>query len=139
MAEISPPFNPVFDIPDPVEAARQLAASLRGYQARTALMLEEQARQISLVHQNFLRTRQQSLSELSQLLQSDILNRLHLPAGLVAGAIQKNALFSRQQLEEFASGDIVNCLGKAYSVYKGRRSPRIPNGRLLLMSRVSRN
>jgi 3-hydroxymyristoyl/3-hydroxydecanoyl-(acyl carrier protein) dehydratase len=30
----------------------------------------------------------------------------------------------------------VKCLGQEYSVYAGRRSPRIPNGELLLMSRI---
>ncbi len=49
-----------------------------------------------------------------------------------------DVLFSSEDLREFAEGDIVKCLGQNYAVYKGRRSPRIPNGDLLLISRVLR-
>jgi 3-hydroxymyristoyl/3-hydroxydecanoyl-(acyl carrier protein) dehydratase len=45
-------------------------------------------------------------------------------------------LFDRKWLEEFATGDIVKCLGTEFAIYKNRRSPRIPNGDLLLMSRI---
>ncbi len=45
-------------------------------------------------------------------------------------------LFTREWLNEFALGDITRCLGPEFNIYKGRRSPRIPNGDLLLVSRV---
>jgi len=45
-------------------------------------------------------------------------------------------LYDRNWLEEFATGDIIKCLGPEYAIYKNRRSPRIPNGDLLMMSRI---
>lgn len=45
-------------------------------------------------------------------------------------------LYDRNWLEEFATGDIIKCLGPEYGIYKNRRSPRIPNGDLLLMTRI---
>ena len=47
-------------------------------------------------------------------------------------------LYGRNWLEEFATGDIIKCLGPEYGIYKNRRSPRIPNGDLLLMTRIIR-
>jgi PfaB family protein len=44
--------------------------------------------------------------------------------------------FTKRQLEEFASGNVEKCFGEKYAVYRGRRLPRIPNGDLLLMSRI---
>jgi 3-hydroxymyristoyl/3-hydroxydecanoyl-(acyl carrier protein) dehydratase len=46
------------------------------------------------------------------------------------------ALFSRRDLEEFATGSIARCFGPEYQVFEGQRYPRIPNGDLLLMDRV---
>ena len=46
------------------------------------------------------------------------------------------ALYDKNWLDEFATGDIVKCLGLEYAIYKNRRSPRIPNGDLLLMTRI---
>ncbi|MBN1873647.1 MAG: PfaB family protein [Anaerolineae bacterium] len=45
-------------------------------------------------------------------------------------------LFDAQHLREFATGDIARCFGPEYAIFQGRRVPRIPNGALLLMSRV---
>jgi 3-hydroxymyristoyl/3-hydroxydecanoyl-(acyl carrier protein) dehydratase len=45
-------------------------------------------------------------------------------------------LFGRTQIEAFASGSIVDCFGPEYQCYEGRRTPRIPNGDLQLVSRV---
>jgi len=50
---------------------------------------------------------------------------------------QKPAVYTYEQLDEFGRGDIVRCLGPAYAVYNGRRTPRIPNTDLLVMSRVT--
>jgi len=48
----------------------------------------------------------------------------------------KNPQFTYEQISEFATGSLVKCFGEHYSIYEGRRSPRTPNGDLLLMSRV---
>ncbi len=44
--------------------------------------------------------------------------------------------FDAAAVEAFAKGDPVDCFGERYEAYRGHRLPRIPNGDLLLMSRV---
>jgi 3-hydroxymyristoyl/3-hydroxydecanoyl-(acyl carrier protein) dehydratase len=46
------------------------------------------------------------------------------------------AIFSREQLEEFSNGTIARCFGPDYAILDQRPTPRIPNGRLLLIDRV---
>jgi len=48
-----------------------------------------------------------------------------------------STLYDSNWLAEFATGDIVKCLGPEFGIYKNRRSPRIPNGDLLLISRIT--
>jgi len=45
-------------------------------------------------------------------------------------------LFTRVQLEEFATGSMEKCFGPEFSLYEGRKVPRTPNGDLQLISRV---
>lgn len=47
-----------------------------------------------------------------------------------------SAIYEYEWLKEFALGDITHCLGKEFQIYEGRKSPRIPNGDFLLISRV---
>ncbi len=44
--------------------------------------------------------------------------------------------FTERHLEAFATGDVTECFGPDYAIYRNRRVSRIPNGALLLMSRV---
>jgi len=44
--------------------------------------------------------------------------------------------YSREQLEEFSKGSIARCFGPEYAILDQRPTPRIPNGRLLLIDRV---
>jgi 3-hydroxymyristoyl/3-hydroxydecanoyl-(acyl carrier protein) dehydratase len=55
--------------------------------------------------------------------------------GMNPGANQP-ALFGSEQLAEFATGSLTRVFGLRYAVFDGRRHPRIPNGDLLMMSRV---
>lgn len=48
----------------------------------------------------------------------------------------KQVVFSRKQLEEFSVGSIARCFGEDYAILDQRPTPRIPNGRLLLIDRV---
>lgn len=50
--------------------------------------------------------------------------------------IKAQPRFDTAALEAFATGDPVDCFGEMYAAHRGRRLPRIPNGDLLLMSRV---
>ncbi|HEY3344093.1 MAG TPA: hypothetical protein VGJ97_04155 [Anaerolineaceae bacterium] len=73
----------------------------------------------------FLETNRTALQELSAMLSPQD-----------ATAVGPAPMFSRTDLEEFASGSIARCFGPEYQVFEGRRYPRIPNGALLLMDRV---
>ncbi len=104
---------------------------------RQQKMLEEQAQNSRQMQSRFLEARQSGLEQAAEL----ILMQAEAAGGAPVGtgihpAEQEKLVYTRQQLEEFASGDVVQCLGPEFGVYKDRRTPRIPNGELLLMSRV---
>ncbi|HEX2915111.1 MAG TPA: hypothetical protein VH186_30240 [Chloroflexia bacterium] len=46
-------------------------------------------------------------------------------------------LFDEGQIEEFATGSVSKCFGPKFAACEGRRVPRIPNGDLKLMSRIT--
>jgi len=46
------------------------------------------------------------------------------------------SLFDENAVRAFASGDVTVCFGSDFEIYRGRRLSRIPNGDLLMMSRV---
>jgi 3-hydroxymyristoyl/3-hydroxydecanoyl-(acyl carrier protein) dehydratase len=56
---------------------------------------------------------------------------------MVPAASRQPALFDSRQLDEFGVGQISKCLGPAFARYDQQRIPRIPNGDLKLMSRVT--
>lgn len=82
------------------------------------------------MHQELLLLRQKSLRLMSSLIEEQVKSLD------VNSANPPHVLFDHSDLVEFASGSIVKALGPEYGVYQGRRSPRIPNGDLLLMSRI---
>ncbi len=93
---------------------------------------DEHAQQVGEVHGRLLDLRQDGLRQLAGLIEQQISVPSTQPAAKKAAA-----LFTLADLQEFATGDIVKCLGQAYAIYAGRRSPRIPNGAMLLMSRIT--
>lgn len=82
------------------------------------------------IHQKLLFLRQKSLKLMSSLIEEQVKSLD------VNDAKPPHVLFDHSDLIEFATGSIVKALGPEYGVYQGRRSPRIPNGDLLLMSRI---
>ena len=88
------------------------------------------SRQADQVHGRFLEMRQAGLRRLAGGLERQV-ETLRLQAPAAPGV-----LMTLDDLNEFATGSIVKCLGPEYSVYAGRRGLRIPNRDLLLMSRV---
>ncbi|HTX79473.1 MAG TPA: hypothetical protein VMC62_07385 [Longilinea sp.] len=88
--------------------------------------LAPHAHHLAQVHTQLLELRQQGLRQVTAAITRQ-LNSL-LP--------QPRERFSLADLKEFATGDVTKCLGERYAVYNGRRCPRIPNGDLLLMSRI---
>ena len=92
-----------------------------------------QSQRQSRVHQQFLQNRQTTLREINKLLQWQ--------TTLVAPAPgqqwrEESPVFSRMDLEEFATGSLERCFGPEYRVFRGKRVPRIPNGDLMLFDRV---
>ncbi len=132
-------------------------------QARLQQMLRENAQRASTIHGQFLDASQGSLEQLGSLLEMQIAAlRQDLPGEVQqleitrqAAAVQGDLaevqplavamqttfsrpapLFDRTQLEEFATRSMAKCFGPEFSVFEGRRHPRIPNGDLLLMDRI---
>jgi 3-hydroxymyristoyl/3-hydroxydecanoyl-(acyl carrier protein) dehydratase len=103
-------------------------------------LLRESARRSSSLHNQFLRTRSNSLKNVQSIVEMQIRamgvpaveQRTAAPAVLPA----RPAIFNSQQLDAFGVGRISDCLGPAFAKYDSRRIPRIPNGDLKMMSRV---
>ena len=91
---------------------------------------DEHVRASGQLHGRFLKLRQEGLRQFAASIERQVATSRSLPSGA------KHVLFSLEDLREFATGSVVKCLGKEYEVYSGRRSLRIPNGDLLLMSRI---
>jgi len=115
--------------------------------------------ELTNLHASFLSSRQESLAMLGQLTGDQIVQDLNKMSEVLPpnpdlnGYAQHSALktqeqfgsqkspaipiFDRRQLDQFATGRITDCLGPAYAVYGTRRTPRIPNAELMLMSRIT--
>src|SRR5450756_2678413 len=87
-------------------------------------------RQTGQIHDRFLELRQAGLRQLAGTIEQQV--ESHRPRNSEPVC----ALFTTDDLKEFATGSVVKCLGQEYAVYAGRRSLRIPNNELLLMSRI---
>ena len=87
-------------------------------------------RQLGQVHGQFLELRQAGLQQVAGGIQNQ------LAASRPVNGAPARDLLTLDDLKEFATGSVLKCLGPEYAVYAGRRSPRIPNGEFLLMSRV---
>jgi len=82
------------------------------------------------IHDHFLGMRQVGLRLLAGNLEQQVKSY-----GLL-NFLTPGPLFTLDDLKEFATGSVVKCLGQEYAAYAGRRSLRIPNSELLLMSRI---
>jgi 3-hydroxymyristoyl/3-hydroxydecanoyl-(acyl carrier protein) dehydratase len=91
---------------------------------------DEHIRETGQIHDRFLELRQAGLRQLAGSIKHQ------LEASRLPVSNTDRVLFSLDDLKEFATGSVVKCLGQEYAVYAGRRSLRIPNGDLLLMSRI---
>ena len=88
------------------------------------------ARQAGQIHGRFLELRQAGLRQLAETIKGQV--DFHRPINAGPG----RPLLTLDDLQEFGTGSVVKCLGQEYAVYAGRRCLRIPNGELLLMSRI---
>ncbi|MGC9521521.1 MAG: PfaB family protein [Anaerolineae bacterium] len=94
------------------------------------------------LHQHLLENRAaaqrgaRSLIELQMRVGRRLLNEGEPGAARATVGAPATPLFDKEDLREFAEGNIVKCFGPDFAVYQGRRLPRIPNGDLLLMDRI---
>jgi PfaB family protein len=105
---------------------------------------------IHSVHADFLRSRQAGLQGMADLIRAQIADGGSTPAqsppppvnqpitpqpapSLVAG---QTPLYTYDDIETFALRRIADTFGERYNIYDNRRAPRIPNGDLLLISRI---
>ena len=100
-------------------------------QARYNLWLQNQSSHLSRSQNQFLAIRQSGLQQVSKEL-TQAISKVKNQSKII-----NTPLLNRNWLETFATGDILECFGKKYEIYKARRCPRIPNGDLLLMSRIN--
>jgi 3-hydroxymyristoyl/3-hydroxydecanoyl-(acyl carrier protein) dehydratase len=91
---------------------------------------DEHIRKTGQLHGHFLEQRQAGLRQIARGIEGQVAASHPFNPGA------ESVLFTLDDLKEFATGSVVKCLGPEYSVYAGRRSLRIPNGELLLMSRI---
>ncbi len=92
--------------------------------------MQTHAARIAAMQLSLLESRQADLEQITGRISEMIgMNAISSPK-------KSHVLFDQNWLKEFATGDITRCLGPEFSIYRGRRSPRIPNGDLLLVSRI---
>lgn len=105
--------------------------------SRLQKMLSENAQQTSTIHDQFLQMQQSTLAQTSEILELQIKAALAEQLGVPNDFISRPVvLFDTAQLGEFATGSMAKCFGPEFKLFDGRRYPRIPNGDLMLMSRV---
>jgi 3-hydroxymyristoyl/3-hydroxydecanoyl-(acyl carrier protein) dehydratase len=91
--------------------------------------IDGQVYRASQAQSRFLAYRRTGLSHMAQIIAGEV-------PGIVAFTPGKQPVMDSRLLDEFARGSLSACLGPDYAIYEGRRVPRIPNGDLMLMSRV---
>jgi len=96
-------------------------------------LLSKSVQRSSRAHRQFLRQRHSSLKNMQALIE------LQITGGQPAapGIPRFPCLFDNHQLEAFGAGQFSAGLGEAFRKYDGRAIPRIPNGDLRMMSRVT--
>jgi 3-hydroxymyristoyl/3-hydroxydecanoyl-(acyl carrier protein) dehydratase len=92
--------------------------------------MDRNTHEIDKIHSTFLDLRLMGMRQLGSLIEQQVKSYRS------EYSLPDHALFNQKELHEFATGSVVKCLGEEYAIYAGRRSPRSPNGDLLLMSRV---
>ncbi len=103
-----------------------------GMLARLERSLQIASSNSSQAHGRFLDVRRSALEQLAGMIARQIPG-----AGPARPSFAPKALFSSEQLDEFGRGSVAKCLGSTYLPFENQRTPRIPNGDLKLMSRIT--
>jgi 3-hydroxymyristoyl/3-hydroxydecanoyl-(acyl carrier protein) dehydratase len=95
---------------------------------RILAVLNENLSRTNSLHQDFLNGQNKTLQAISlgSALKSDT----------VISASAEKIVLTKSQLEEFGTGSISKCFGPDFAILDQRKSPRIPNGDLLMIDRV---
>lgn len=134
--------------------ANPTTASLNEYNAeyirRLLDVLQDNLTRSSKIHMEFLRNQKQALQTIATSIQIPNLPSLpelpslpSLPALPSLPDLQTNlkktlkTIINKKQLQEFGTGLIAKCFGPDFAVLDKRKTPRIPNGDLLMMDRVT--
>ncbi|HEX7433041.1 MAG TPA: hypothetical protein VF326_05245 [Anaerolineaceae bacterium] len=97
--------------------------------------LSEQSQRTTQTHTVFLKNRAASLEVITAVVSHQLMS--YMPEGKVYPVKKEKSLFNLADLKEFATGSLAKVFGPDYAIFDQRRSPRIPNGDLLLFSRVT--
>ncbi len=83
-------------------------------------------------HQTYLAQQGRITSNLARVLEL----QTEFPSRSADASPTRNALFTREQISAFTSGDHSVCFGSLFSGFQDRRIPRLPNGPLQFIDRV---
>ena len=108
-------------------------------------LARESSRRGSDLHQLFLSQREVSLRGVQALIELQIRAAGGMPPAPVLStaaparpmAADRPAVFTSAQLDAFGTGKLSDCLGPNFTRYDAMRMPRIPNGDLKMMSRIT--
>ena len=111
-----------------ISTSNTINRNLLVYTQQVSKMLDEALERSSNVHRAFLKIQSQASQAIT-----DLTSSLPIMKQSLSG---NKAIFSKRQLEEFAIGSIAQCFGPRFKELDQRKTPRLPNGRLLLVDRV---
>ena len=93
---------------------------------------------LAVLHETLSRSNQLQQSFLEH--QTQVLQTITTHVGMLANSVNPNStkqvVITKTQLEEFGTGSIAKCFGPDFEILDQRKSPRIPNGDLLMIDRV---
>lgn len=95
---------------------------------RLLSMMHDNLHQSSQLHQNFLQLQAKNLEVIA--------SGVGISPPVTTEVTNRLPLINKSQLREFGTGSIARCFGPAYAILDQRKSPRIPNGDLLMIDRV---
>ena len=127
--------------PNPAVSREQINQQLQ----RLLNVLQENLTRADQVHREFLHNQTQAIQVLASAynLPSLVAEKIQPLREYISKSVAKpvissliSPLISKRQLQEFGTGLIAACFGPEFAVLDQRRTPRIPNGDLLMMDRV---
>jgi 3-hydroxymyristoyl/3-hydroxydecanoyl-(acyl carrier protein) dehydratase len=120
----------VSDYPRNIINHRKSSVSIarNGHIFKVLALLDENLSRSNALHITFLKGQQQAMRVFSPNNEAEKI-RYQLRDS-------QQPVFSKDQLHEFGTGSIAKCFGPDFSALDQRKSPRIPNGDLLMIDRI---